>query len=319
MPPRRNPHTVNQATPPAPAEAAPAMEGAPAAVAVPRRRGRPPRQPPVVLPVVEPLPMPQQPLTLPLRPLDIYVYKAYPLAFIPAELPNPQEAEHENKIYVSRRTYEVLVGEDVPLLAVEIRSYGIQTQQTTVLATIEGTHLGEPNDVYLPHMLMERLGTPEHINLLLVRTPLPTITKVELRIMDNDFALEDPVEAIQDYLKNYYVLEEGTTLNITNPDMGITVPVYIEKIYPEPMGRIQNGEVELELLRIEIEKPVRVPSPPPPDELAESAPLGSAPLQLPMIPDYYPEAYQPKEPPKIPTQDEKEKIRLARLARFSSP
>jgi hypothetical protein len=166
---------------------------------------------------------------------------------------------------------------------------------------------------------MERLGNPTQINLLLVRTPLPVITKVELRIMDNDFALEEPVEAIQDYLKNYYVLEEGTTLNIQNEAMGLTVPVYIEKIHPELRGRIQNGEVELELLRIQTEEALPPPVLPPasvPAPVATEQPEGL----IPMLPGIdLPEIYRPREPPKVPTKEEKEQMRLARLAKFSSP
>jgi hypothetical protein len=301
MPPRRSPRS--------PPIHAPAEEGAPAAtIPAPRRRGRPPRQP------APPAPVPPT--------LDERIYNARPLCQVPAELPDTEEAEQENKIYVSHRTYEVLVGEDVPLLAVEIRN---PETAATVLVTIEGAHHGEPNDVYVPHLLLERLGHPDQVNLLLVRALLLTITKVELRIMDNDYALEDPVEAIQNYLKNYYVLEEGVTLNITNQDMGITVPVYVEKIHPEQKGRIENGEVELELLRIEVEETQSALSSVEPLQATpidsaqlQAAPLGSARLQLPMIPGYYPESYQPKEAPKIPTHDEKEKIRLARLARFAS-
>ena len=313
MPPRRSPRTAIQAITEvtadatAAAAATAAVEEPPAAAAPSRRRGGPRRQPAAVA-----LPTPPPPPTL-----DDQIYNARPLCHVPAELPDTEEAEQENKIYVSHRTYEILVDEDVPLLAVEIRN---PETAATVLATIEGAHHGEPNDIYIPHLLLERLGHPEQVNLLLVRAALPTITKVELRIMDNDYALEDPVEDIQNYLKNYYVLEEGVTLNITNYDMGITVPVYVEKIHPVQKGRIENGEVELELLRIEVEESqLALPS----VEPLLAAPLLAAPLQtslleLPMIPGYYPESYQPKEAPKIPTHDEKEKIRLARLARFSS-
>jgi hypothetical protein len=300
MPPRRSPRT-NQAIATAAAAVAAAEEPAPPPIR--RPRGRPRKTP------ANELVMPIAPQPLPRSPLDDRIYNAHPLAHIPTELYSLQQAEQENKIYVSRRTYEVLTAEDTPTLAVIIRN---QTDGSEALASIEGTHLGEPNDVYVPHNILERLGNPEHVNLLLVRTQLPTITKLEVRIMDNDFALEDPLQAIQDYLNNYYVLEEGTTLNIFNEDMGIYTPVYIEKVHPEPRGNITSSEIELELLRIEVEEPAPIPPP----QHIEEAPAPIEEVPAPMVPDYYPDVYKPKELPKIPTQDEKEAIRRARLARF---
>jgi hypothetical protein len=311
MPPRRSPRT-NQAI----AAAAIAAAAIAAAEAVPepvrRPRGRPRKAPAPVLPaapLANELVMPAAPQLQPRSPLDNRIYTAHPLAHIPTELYSLQQAEQENKIYVSRRTYEALTAEDTPTLAVIIHN---QTDGSEALASIEGTHFGEPNDVYVPHHILERINNPEHINLLLVRTQMPAITKLEVRIMDNDFALEDPLQAIQDYLNNYYVLEEGTTLNIYNEEMCIYIPVYIEKVHPEPRGSITSSEIELELLRIEVEEPAPLPPPQPIEEVA--APIEESPV--PMIPDYYPDVYKPKDPPKIPTQEEKDKIRLARLARF---
>jgi hypothetical protein len=244
-------------------------------------------------------------------------YDAHPMCYVPATV-NLEEAEQQNKIYVSRRTYQQFADDDdSSLLAVELRPTG---NEQTALVSIEGIHDGPQNVIYVPSPILARLSNPQTVNLLPVSEPLSAITKIELRILDNDFALEDPVEAIQDYLKDYYVLEEGVILNVLNYEMGIQVPIYVEKIHPEPRGRVVNGEVDLELLRVtEDEDMMPAPTaataavqpPPPPAETATPA------CHIPMLPGIMLPQFQPRSEPVMPTADERERMRQARLARFN--
>jgi hypothetical protein len=279
------------------------------------------------------------------EPPRIATYTPRPLCYHPADLPL-EKYENENKIFVPRITYQDLTNQqedtesakagslgrsnallreathcsDQPLLVVHVFSQ--DNPDHRLIASVEAPHTGGQDEIYMPTYMLEVLGAPEQVRLEFVRDPLPQINKIELRILDNAWALQDPVEALQRYLEDHYVLQENVTLNIQT-DMGISVPVFVEKLHPPTAtgcGRIQNGDTELEILHVEepeaiapVEEPVYVPPIP-------SAPAVDQGQMCPMIGDYTPPAYMsaPIQERVVPTQDERERIRQARVAKFSN-
>jgi hypothetical protein len=253
-----------------------------------------------------------------------------PLCYHPADVPL-EKYENENKIFVPRRTYQDLTNQqedtesakagslreathcsDQPLLVVHVFSQ--DNPDHRLIASVEAPHTGDQDEIYMPTYMLEVLGVPEQVRLEFIRDPLPQINKIELRILDNAWALQDPVEALQRYLEDHYVLQENVTLNL-HTDMGISVPVFVEKLHPPTAtgcGRIQNGDTELEILHVEEPEPIAPVEEPP----TQSAPEPET--ACPMIGDYIPPAYMsaPKPGRVLPTQDELAKIRQARLAKF---
>ncbi len=274
----------------------------PATIMPPRRRRNPLAEP-------EPdmaLPQRQRPASFTPR----------PLCYHPADVPL-EKYENENKIFVPRITYQDLTNQqedtEQPLLVVHI--FAEDNPEHRLIASVEAPHTGNQDEIYMPTYMLEVLGAPDQIRLEFVADPLPLINKIELRILDNGWALQDPVEALQRYLEDYYVLQENVTLNLQT-EMGVTVPVYVERLHPGgSCGRIQNGDTELEILHVEDEEMAAPPVP----EVQPSAPVVEAPEPIcPMIGDYAPPPYMsvPKQEVILPTQDERERMRQARLARF---
>ena len=259
------------------------------------------------------------------------MYTPRPLCYHPADLPL-EKYENENKIFVPRITYQDLTNQqedtesakadslreathcsDQPLLVVHI--FSEDNPEHRLIASVEAPHTGDQDEIYIPTYMLEVLGAPEQVRIEFIRDPLPQITKIELRILDSSWALQDPVEALQRYLEDYYVLQENVTLNLQT-DMGITVPVFVEKLHPPTAtgcGRIQNGDTELEILHVEEPEPIAVPvAEPPVPSLPEPEPICA------MIGDYTPPAYMsaPTQVRVLPTQDERERIRQARIAKL---
>lgn len=235
-----------------------------------------------------------------------------PLCYNPQEL-ILEKCENENKIFVPRKTYQDLCNQQEDstqsLLVVNVASTENPTH--TLIASIAAPHSGHVDEVYMPTWMLEVLGAPDQIHLNFIDEPLPMITKLQLRILDHEWALQDPVEALQAHLEDYYVLQENTTLLINTP-FGTIVSVFVEKLVFadesfSSVGRIANGDTELEILRCEEEVEVPVPAPAP---AATAIPVED------WIPAYVNPS--PKSLPVLPTQEELACIRQARLAKFSN-
>jgi hypothetical protein len=263
-------------------------------------------------PIQEPLPMAHRP--------RLATYTPRPLCYHPADLPL-EKYENENKIFVPRITYQHLTNqqEDTEQSLLVVHIFSPENPEHRLIASVEGPHSGEQDEIYIPTYMLEVLGVrgsgpPEQVGLEFVADPLPQINKIELRILDNAWALQDPVEALQRYLEDYYVLQENVTLNLQT-EMGVTVPVFVEKLHPPTpvgCGRIQNGDTELEILHVEEPEPMA-----PVEEPEYNPPAPEA--MCPMIGNYTPPAYMSAPQPErvLPTQDELAKIRQARLAKLS--
>ena len=267
-------------------------------------------------------------------------YTPRPLCYHPADLPL-EKYENENKIFVPRLAYQSLTAEledseaakasslreashrsDQQLLVAHI--FSEDNPEHRLIASIEAPHTGGQDEIYLPTYMLEVLGAPEQVHIEFVSEPLPMIAKLQLRILDCGWALQDPVEALQTHLEDYYVLQENITLNVQTP-MGVTVPVFVEKlIYTDPeatgtVGRIASGDTELDILRVEEDDMMAAATPAP----APPAPAPAVPevhqSAVPMIGDFTPPAYLSpplRQVPQPPSDAEKERMRLARLARF---
>ena len=256
------------------------------------------------IPIEEDMPLPR-----------LATYTPRPLCYHPADIPL-EKYENENKIFVPRITYQDLTNQqedtEQPLLVVHI--FSEDNPEHRLIASVEAPHTGDQDEIYMPTYMLEVLGAPQQIRLEFVSDPLPQITKIELRILDSSWALPDPVEALQRYLEDYYVLQENVTLNLQTP-MDVIVPVFVEKLHPPTAtgcGRIKNGDTELEILHVEEPEPIAEPEYiPPVPSVPEAEPI------CPMIGDYTPPAYMSVPQPVVPTQEELARIRQARLAKLS--
>jgi hypothetical protein len=256
-----------------------------------------------------------------LRQRPVY-FTPRPLCYHPADVPL-EKYENENKIFVPRVTYQDLTNQqedtEQPLLVVYVFSQ--DNPEHRLIASVEAPHTGNQDEIYMPTYMLEVLGAPEQVCLEFVADQLPQINKIELRILDNAWALQDPVEALQRYLEDYYVLQENVTLNLQT-DMGISVPVFVERLHPPTpngCGRIQNGDTELEILHVEEVQPMAAVAEPEYIPSVPSAPAAEPEHLCPMIGDYTPPAYMsaPKQELIVPTHDELARIRQARLAKLS--
>lgn len=248
-------------------------------------------------------------------------YTPRPLCYHPADLPL-EKYDNENKIFVPRLAYQSLTAEleDSEQLLLVAHIFSEDNPEHRLIASIEAPHTGGQDEIYLPTYMLEVLGAPEQVCIEFVSEPLPQIAKLQLRILDNSWALQDPVEALQTHLEDYYVLQENITLNVQTP-MGVTVPVFVEKlIYTDPeatgtVGRIASGDTELDILRVEEDDDMMaVPAPAVP-EVHQSIAAAAAP----MIGNHPPPPYlsaPPRPPVQLPTEAERERIRQSWISRF---
>ena len=139
----------------------------------------------------------------------------------------------------------------------------------TLVVNVGGPHREyQENAIYAPTWILDALDIHEAPGEILwekVNISPPRATKIVLKPLDTMMNHIDGREEIEEHLKNFNVLQMGTTIPIPlRPfDNDITY-VFVEKIEPEPVVLLRN-EVELDLLDsiIEDEQPLQ-PNPPQP-------------------------------------------------------
>jgi len=139
----------------------------------------------------------------------------------------------------------------------------------TLVVNVGGPHREyQENAIYAPTWILDALNIhdgPGEILWEKVNEPPPRATKIVLKPLDTMMKHIDGREEIEEHLKNFNVLQMGTTIPIPlRPFDNHITYVFVEKIEPELVVLLRN-EVELDLLDsiIEDEEPQSQQQPPP--------------------------------------------------------
>ena len=122
----------------------------------------------------------------------------------------------------------------------------------TLVVNVGGPHREyQENAIYAPTWILEALDIhQEHGEILWEKVTIspPRATKIVLKPLDTMMNHIDGREEIEEHLKNFNVLQTGTTIPIPlRPFDNHITYVFVEKIEPEPVVLLRN-EVELDLL-----------------------------------------------------------------------
>jgi len=122
----------------------------------------------------------------------------------------------------------------------------------TLVVNVGGPHREyQENAIYAPTWILDALDIhdgPGEILWEKVNEPPPRATKIVLKPLDTMMKHIDGREEIEEHLKNFNVLQVGTTIPIPlRPFDNHITYVFVEKIEPEPVVLLRN-EVELDLL-----------------------------------------------------------------------
>jgi len=171
----------------------------------------------------------------------------------------------------------------------------------SIVVNVGGPHREyETEAIYAPTWILQALNIVEagHILWQRLTTPPPRATKISLRPIDALINEIDGRAEIEEHLKNFNVLQEGTEIQIPLRQLGNTlVTVYVEKTEPAQVVLLRD-EVELDLLESVLDGSEEVESP---DLITEplwdpSQPSGRPPTPIPgtptmLIPSLFPEVH----------------------------
>jgi len=164
----------------------------------------------------------------------------------------------------------------------------------TLVVNVGGPHREyQENAIYAPTWILDALDIhdgPGEIFWEKVNEPPPRATKIVLKPLDTMMKHIDGRQEIEEHLKNFNVLQMGTTIPIPlRPFDNHITYVFVEKIEPEAVVLLRN-EVELDLLDSIIEdEPQPQPQPPPqpiqrpPTPIPREPEIFSLPFNLPLV------------------------------------
>jgi hypothetical protein len=164
----------------------------------------------------------------------------------------------------------------------------------TIVVNVGGPHREyQENAIYAPTWILDALDIhdgPGEILWEKVNEPPPRATKIVLKPLDTMMKHIDGRQEIEEHLKNFNVLQMGTTIPIPlRPFDNHITYVFVEKIEPEAVVLLRN-EVELDLLDSIIEdEPQPQPQPPPqpiqrpPTPIPREPEIFSLPFNLPLV------------------------------------
>ena len=167
---------------------------------------------------------------------------------------------------------------------------------------------GTERCVFVPSWILDHLGIqdPESRTLVSVApvlTEIPKATKIVVKPLDNAGYHTDLRAAFEAYLDMFHVLQTGTTLSVPLEELGgYEVLAFVESIEPAATSRL-GGEVILEFLEPDGGIPEL-------DEMPQASHLAEA------MPEATVAIVTTVATVTIPSADEKEAMRAARMKRF---
>ncbi len=135
-----------------------------------------------------------------------------------------------------------------------------------VTLSVGGGHHDDDNIVFVPQWVFTIFQEGEPARYKPLRTIPPQATKITIKPLDSMLYHVDINEEVSRYLSDWHVLQEGLMLQIHLQSIDYNALLYIEALEPGPLVLLR-GEVPLEVVPQEEEKPPQVPVPvstPPP-------------------------------------------------------
>lgn len=129
-----------------------------------------------------------------------------------------------------------------------------ETDQTYLVA-LGSSHNYDKNTVYAPQWILDLIGctgicdsviTVEKADVI----DIPSATKIIIKPLDPIAFEIDTVACFEKAFMNLHSIREGTTFPIPIPELGegYTIFAHIEKVEPDSLCRIINGEVDVEFI-----------------------------------------------------------------------
>ena len=190
----------------------------------------------------------------------------YSLAFITESFVDPKD-ELFDRVFLYSRVFEdefIYSGNDVPQQPQphpqpqqndDNKVFLIKITNPSTLKSIV-VNVGAPHreankaGIYAPSWILEALDINDigEVTWEKIRTPPVRATKISLRPLDSMMEHIDARAEIEEHLKMFNVLQEGTTISVPlRPFDNYIARVFVEKIEPVPVVLLRD-EVELELL-----------------------------------------------------------------------
>ena len=222
--------------------------------------------------------------------------------------------------YISLRDYNKWF-DDHPggLMVLQLRS---QTDMVRYVAVAGPYDSGDntDNNIYLPYSIYQEFENSGSIQLKVqVVYELEQATKIVLKPLDNAVYHGDMRELMESAMNEFPLLQKHTQFSVAIESLGgYMIDIWVEDIEPAEVVQL-GGEVEVEFVESVEEivefKPVPVPE-------TVSMPVPSAAAADGYDGMSFPGMYLPLQPASasaiVPSTHEKDAIRAARLARFSS-
>jgi hypothetical protein len=210
----------------------------------------------------------------------------------------------ENEFIYTLNENEVHENDDHKVFLIRIRN---PTTEKSIVVNVGGPHREyDMNGIYAPFWILEALNINDLGQVTWERIQQPPVraTKISLRPLDPMMAHIDARAEIEEHLKLFNVLQEGTTISVPlRPFDNYIAQVFVEKCEPESIVLLRD-EVELDLLESAVKdeeeppqepvQPIWDPSKRPP------TPIPEEPVTL-----FAPENYLVTPPPLPLGQDEK--------------
>lgn len=135
------------------------------------------------------------------------------------------------------------------------------------IVSVGTPHLEDKTIVFVPDWILTQLGTNNEVTIRIkkLNRGLPVATKLVIKPLDRVAFDTDITKCFESALINLHVLHEGITVPIRIPEMGgYEFYAHIEKVEPEAVSKVVNGEVEVDFIRdFDDDDPVATPNPVP--------------------------------------------------------
>jgi hypothetical protein len=163
--------------------------------------------------------------------------------------------ELSDQIILPIRTYLSFMRQfqDEPVLYVNL----IHTENNIkFLVAINTSHDYDSRIIYVPPWILEHIGPSDEFIFDVEKATvdnIPIATHIIARPLDSDAFQYDLTSLVEIAMMNLHSIQQNCTLPIQTPDGEFYL--YIETVEPAPLSRIVNGEVTVEFIRDDLDRP----------------------------------------------------------------
>lgn len=133
------------------------------------------------------------------------------------------------------------------------------------LVTIGSPHSYDKNTIFIPQWICDLIGCTGCCDSVITIekaevSEIPAATKIIIKPLDPIAFEIDTLECFEKAFMNLHSIKQGITMPIPVPQLGKDYQMfaYIEKVEPEGVSRIVNGEVDVEFIN-EFKQPEPIP------------------------------------------------------------